>query len=156
LSLLNTKLTATAWRSLRKDHKILWFLLRLCKRDTYVRYAGLHLLRFLSQCYFSNNNLPNNRTKEADPQKGGVVPRSLRGARVRIGAMWSSSSGPEDPVSGKLPLLSQCYFSNNNLPNNRTNQKKTLQKEEWFLGVCAALGSASELCGVPRRVPKIP
>jgi hypothetical protein len=140
---------------LRKDHKILWFLLRLCKRDTYVRYAGLHLLRFLSQCYFSNNNLPNNRTKEADPPKGGVVPRSLRGARVRIGAMWSSSSGPEDPVSGKLPLLSQCYFSNNNLPNNRTNQKKTLQKEEWFLGVCAALGSASELCGVPRRVPKM-
>ena len=62
-----------------------------------------------------------------------MVPRSLRGARVHIGAMWSSSSGPEDPVSGKLPLLSQCYFSNNSLPNNRTNQEQTLKKEKWFL-----------------------
>ena len=61
------------------------------------------------------------------------MPRSLRGARVRIGAMWSSSSGPEDPVSGKLRLLSQCYFSNNSLPNNRTNQEQTLKKEKWFL-----------------------
>ena len=84
------------------------------------------------------------------------MPRSLRGARVRIGAMWSSSSGPEDPVSGKLRLLSQCYFSNNSLPNDRTNQKQALKKEEWFLGVCATLGSASGLRGAPRRVPKIP
>ena len=66
-----------------------------------------------------------------------MVPRSLRGARVRIGAMWGSSSGPEDPVSGKLRLLSYCYYSNNNPPNNRTNQKQTLKKEEWFLGVCS-------------------
>ena len=57
---------------------------------------------------FSKQQPPERSHKsEASPQKGGVVPRSLRGARVRIGAMWSSSSGPEDPVSGKLCLLSQ-------------------------------------------------
>ena len=110
----------------------------------------------LTMIFFKQQPPERSHKSEANPQKGEVVPRSLRGARVRIGAMWSSSSGPEDPVSGKLRLLSQCYFSNNSLPNDRTNQKQTLKKEEWCLGVCAALGSASELCGAPRRVPKIP
>ena len=53
-----------------------------------------------------------------------------------------------------LHLLSHCYFSNNNPPDISTNHKQALKKEKWFLGVCAALGSASELCGVPRRIPK--
>ena len=76
-----------------------------------------------------------------------MVPWSLPGARVHIGPHRSYVEflvGPRRSRMRQVVFALTLFFSNNNLPNIRTNQKQTLKEKEgeWSFGVYAVLRSA--------------